>query len=414
MRKCPECSHPISEGDSQCPNCGALVNRPSLPTFSESKPFYPVAGKIGNRGEEFLAASKNGFRLCAVAGLSRHGKSEFMKSLAVRVPREYGGPPPDTREIEQMDRMVKSTDPGTYYGWRIRAAGQSFFFWDIAGEDFASLVSREGDVAWRPEPLLMEFLLNVLPLCRGILLCVALNLLWAPWQEEEGSKVAGDRAQSVAKRFDGDKERRSQADLDTSKAAYVRYLELAHYASLKHSQSGPTSIPASTDEISQALDKAVTSGRPLEVPVLVSFTMSDTYFRSGGLASPPTITSNDIPRRGELPSVPIYPDRDDPHAVARLFFPELLKHLETHVRWFKFDFSQAYQTGSLQKKPVARDSRGCFESFEFLMRMNWRSRWGSTKLLRRMQRLAYPSARNEEGVRTILHRADAPSIGRFV
>ncbi len=406
MRTCPVCSHELEETDRKCPYCDAPVHVPGASFTQDERAFFPLVGNIGDSGAEFRAAKKMGLRLCAVAGLSQHGKSEFMKSLADAMAREHGGTPPATAEIDLEDQSVKSTDIGTYYGWRIRVPDGMFLFWDIAGEDFNSLVRPEGAGAvWRPEPTMLQFVLDTLPQCEGILLCIALNKLWNPWN---GSEPSGDGDQARGGSDNPKVERDNQTRLTRSKGTYVRYLELAHYAFVKQPETGSVPPPSSSDEIGKVVGEAVDRGRLLEVPVLVSFTMSDTYGNGNGILTPPTRTTRDLPRDSQVPSIRVYPERDDPHAVAAIFFPELLRHLETHVRWFKFDFSHAFQTGSTLSKPVLRESRGCLESFEFLMRMNWRSRWLSTKRILALRRLIFPAVRNQEAVRAILGRASTP------
>src|SRR5262249_1507282 len=104
------------------------------------------------------------------------------------------------------DDAVQRTDPGSYFEWRVPVGRRVFAIWDMAGEDF----EKVAEARLMTEDL-RKFLCRVLPLCRGLILTIALPKLWDKWK-------------------DGTPRDADHQKLEENVNTYVRFLEFARVA----------------------------------------------------------------------------------------------------------------------------------------------------------------------------------------
>jgi hypothetical protein len=83
------------------------------------------------------------------------------------------------------------------------------------------------------------------------------------------------------------------------------------------------------------------------------------------------------------------------------------------VRWFKMDFSRAYDSGSIFEHPGdgLRIERGCISAGMFLTEMNWHGHFWSTKRYLRLYRL-FRRGEWEKRIRTFTERQQVSYVAQ--
>jgi hypothetical protein len=336
--------------------------RESEPPIGRSSPPAGTAGSgtgpsnkhsiLEGKDRLVARAEKEGYELIGMVGLSRHGKSEFLYSFVQMLKRLRGGSLTDVDSLLKQDvrgTEIQRTDPGAYFEWPVPIGDRLFMVWDIAGEDFEKVASARTfskDVS--------DFLCRVLPHCRGLILTISLPRLWAAWNNK-----AGTAATEVDTRL-----------LKTNVDAYIRFLEFAQVAQTLKRKGGVTDTSYLTDDrVREVLKHAPL----LDIPIVINLSMADVCVTTRTPKVPAPL-DRALGGLGILPSVSCDPNKVDPFVLAYLYLEPLFKHLEKHVRWFKFDFSHAYESGDIDKRDDLRVPRGCQSMHMFLNEMNWGSR----------------------------------------
>ncbi len=122
------------------------TRRSPAPSSSATGVSAEIKGTLASGADELSTlASKDGYELLAMVGLSQHGKSEFMYSFLKTITQSRGRDQAQAGGV--MNRgagpeSVRRTDPGNYYGWRVPVRDRLFVVWDIAGEDFESIADQ--------------------------------------------------------------------------------------------------------------------------------------------------------------------------------------------------------------------------------------------------------------------------------
>lgn len=318
-------------------------------------------------------------RILGVAGLPRHGKTTLADRLRERAVERPGA-----------DLRYNKTERGDVNIYYIPGRHDHHVLIDMAGEDYQVLGSYDREL-----PRLMEtFLWPVLQRVDGLVLLMALPIVWSGWNDD-------DREERVIP---------SPGERHQMRAAAERMLD-AHRMLLKYAivarnlgrlrrrlpELGLDPAVAPTrDRVDDAFKQAGTYDRP--VSLLLS--KADLYVgRNRNCLHTPN-----LPRIEHRQPPGIRPGLSDPLLVAAGHFPAFLEFLERHVRYFKWSFCQALEDRSPYPDPLEASAEGADASsliggegmLDFVTRHPWSVPGMSTgtaiRLDRRLRRGAWEAA----------------------
>ncbi|MFL5384014.1 MAG: hypothetical protein ACJ8GN_15945 [Longimicrobiaceae bacterium] len=306
-------------------------------------------------------------KLIGLAGLSRHGKSEFAKKLRDHL----------STGVQSVGDYAK-TYAGYINLYYLPARHRRDALLDLAGEEFDQF--GDPDVPIRDIAVMTRLLWPVLAKLDGIVLFVSLPLLWSAWNsvdEATGQRLAPSNADQAATRRQTERMVRSIQTL-------LKYTIVAKQLKQIRNARPALDLPATT-EVGQPLptraviDDAFKAGGPLSIPVFIAFSKSDLFrtpLRTDGLRTAPLSIGRDRTRQ-----VVIAPETADPLVLGAHAFPELYRFLEKHVRYFKFDYMQVIHDPSRQpsaegvdaqaQQRAYADLRGVMPALEFLTEHPW-------------------------------------------
>jgi hypothetical protein len=331
------------------------AERPAKPA-TEERPaieFQSITGHIRDTENKLLSLVDRGYELYAIFGLSQFGKTQFMRAVVGSAARAKGinRPPMPVKTTG----AAESTDPGQYNAWSLRIDRRLIAIWDIAGENFKDMTTANV----RHSTQLVDFVCATLPRCRGLLLNLALHKLWAPWNPLPNNRGVDAEGLRIARE-------RLQDNIDL----YTRMLAFARIALAKGHRR-----PLLKPEVfgnQAALEQLVAKTPRLKIPVIINFSMADLYR--------PLMT----PRMGipegfdaslsmsSLPSIAVDPARHNPLVLLALYLPELYHSLVRDARYFKADFSHAFDGDGREDLPELDIARACRTMFETITDLNWR------------------------------------------
>ena len=306
-------------------------------------------------------------KLIGLAGLPRHGKSEFARQLRDHLSI-------NVQEVEDYSKTY-SNFVNIYY---LPARHRRDVLIDLAGEDFEKF--GDADIPINDIAVMTSLLWPVLAQLDGIILFVSLPNLWSDLNVV--SDASGQRMPPVSA-AEGEAARLAER-MSRSIQTLLKYTLVAKRLKQIRSARPGLDLPATTQQgvalPNRALiDDAFTVGGPLSIPVFIAFSKADIFStkrrRDGLLTGPLTVTK----RRTQ--QAVITPETADPLVLGALAFPELYRFLEQHVRYFKFDYVQAIHDSSPTPSPVAvsadarglahADLRGVLPAMEFLTEHPW-------------------------------------------
>lgn len=323
-------------------------------------------------------------RIIGIAGLPRHGKSAFAQRLRVKSAQRPGT---DLRYYNK----TRAGDVNMYY---IPGRTEHHVLVDMAGEDFQSL----GDYARDVPDLVRKFLWPILRNTDGLILMMALPIVWQPWNPVDASA----RPQPTADEIEAMR-REAQRMVD----AHVMLLKYALVAEkLDSLRRRFPELGLREDEAPgrNQVDDAFRAAGRLRAPVALAFSKADLY-RSHGVRR--ALFTPDIPRLAEAAAPPLHPRGTDPMLLGRLHFPDLFEFLLRHVRHFKFDFVQVLEDPSddpfeSRTADVGIDTMiGVDGLFDFLTGHAWAFPGVSTAMAVRLDRLLRPSHWREDALATL-------------
>jgi hypothetical protein len=318
--------------------------------------------------DELLAhRAKGEGKLIGLAGLSRHGKSEFAKKLRDHL----------SVNVQSVEDYAK-TYAGFINLYYLPARHRRDALLDLAGEDFDKF--GDPDVAINEIAVMTRLLWPVLAKLDGIVLFVSLPLLWSAWNsvsDETGQRLTPSEADQAATRLQTERMVRSIQTL-------LKYTIVAKQLKQIRKARPGLYLPATTGAgqplpTRAVIDDAFKAGGPLSIPVFIAFSKSDLFctpVRTDGLRTAPLAIGRDRTRQAV-----ITPEGADPLVLGAHAFPDLYRFLEKHVRYFKFDYVQVIHDPSQQpgvdavKKQAQQqayaDLRGVMPALEFLTEHPW-------------------------------------------
>lgn len=335
-------------------------------------------------------------KIIGVAGLPRHGKTKLADRLRERYAQRPGA-----------DLRYDKTERGEVNIYYVPGRREHHVLVDVAGEDFQALGDYDRDLP----ALMRRFLWPVLQDLDGLLLLMALPIVWAGWNPAPGG---GDRRAEPTERDEIGMREATQRMVEAHRML-LKYALVAR--DVDRIAKAMPQLGLSRDEAptrNQVDDAFQTAGR-LEVPVALAFSKADLYAPVGsgrsGLYTP------DLPGRGGGQPPPLHPLRTDPVALGYLHFPELFEFLLERIRFFTFDFVQALVDRSVEPDPreaadTADASRetllGAEGLLEFVTRHPWRVPGIGTASALALDRKLNP----DRWGRDLLRRLYEPASGR--
>lgn len=265
-------------------------------------------------------------RLLGLAGLPRHGKTTLADRLRETATKRQ------RLDFEDFWYYKNKTEGGDVNVYGVPTGRQHNFLVDMAGDDYQALGNYD-----KPLPSLMEHLLwRLLPGIDGLVLLMALPVVWRDWNDgtdlDQGKRRSAEAAQ------------RAMIEAHT---VLLKYALVARYRDRLRGfpELGLKSDePPSRNQVDDAYQKVPSYDRP----VTFVFSKADLYDTPNRDSLRPPLP----PARSGRMRVGIHPEQSDPLLVAAEHFPELLEFLRKHFRYFKWSFCQSVEDHSENPDPV--------------------------------------------------------------
>ncbi len=283
---------------------------------------------VGRVLDELLTHRRRGRgRILGVAGLPRHGKTTLADRLRERAAERPGA-----------DLRYNKTERGQVNCYYIPGRKSHHALLDLAGEDYRVL----GDYDRELPELLGAFLWPVLQKLDGLVMLMALPIVWAGWNDDD-LPVRADP--------DGD-ERVAMAEamrrmLDAHRML-LKYAIVARDLRRLRRRLPRLGLSPETPPHRNQVDDAFKQARRYDRPVSLVLSKADLYV---GRNRPCLYTPN-LPRLDHRTPLGIRPGVSDPLLVAAGLFPDFLDFLRGHVRHFKWSFCQALEDRSDRPSPL--------------------------------------------------------------
>ena len=318
-------------------------------------------------------------KILGIAGLPRHGKTTLADRLRERAAERPGA-----------DLRYNKTERGDVNIYYIPGRRDHHVLIDMAGEDYQVLGNYDREL-----PQLMEtFLWPVLQRVDGLVLLMALPIVWSGWNDD-------DREERVIP---------SPAEREEMREAAARMLD-AHRMLLKYAivarnlgrlkrRLPELGLDRGTAPTRDQVDDAFKRARIYDRPVSLLLSKADLYVGRNRKC----LHTPNLPRIEHRGPPGIRPGVSDPLLVAAGHFPAFLEFLVRHVRHFKWSFCQALEDRSPYPDPLEAKAEGADVSsliggegmLDFVTRHPWSVPGISTgtaiRLDRRLRRSAWEAA----------------------
>jgi hypothetical protein len=317
--------------------------------------------------EEILDHRRRGLgKLVGLAGLPRHGKTEFAKQ--VRDNRKFG-------QEEIREYTQQKTYGGMVNVYFLPGEQRRDVLIDLAGEDFQDF----GRYASGIPDVMQRILWPVLPRLDGLVMFVALPLLWDVWNHPDSSGGALDpTAQQVRITEELTAGMINSTTLLLKYAMVARQLDRVRKTHPNLQLTKPEDHPGLWAPERHTIDEAFKAVGALDIPVFIAFSKADlceTVTHPTGLRTPP------LPANAKAQyHARIQPELSDPLVLGMQAFPRLHEFLSKHVRYFKYDYVQVIRDfsplPSAAQAPLlgqggVTDLRGVESALEFVADHPW-------------------------------------------
>jgi hypothetical protein len=348
--------------------------------------------------QELLEHRRRGLgKIVGVAGLPRHGKTKLADRLRERYAERPGA-----------DLRYDKTERGEVNIYYVPGRREHHVLIDVAGEDFQALGDYDRDLP----ALMRRFLWPVLQELDGLVLLMALPIVWAGWNDPHlDSRLDPTEQDEIAMR--DARERMVNAHRMLLKYALVAGDLKRLRKALPRLGLDPVEAPTRNQ-----VDDAFQTAARLKAPVAVAFSKADLYAPGGTDGRPRRsgLYTPDLPHRSGQPAPPLHPLRTDPLMLGRLHFPELFEFLMARVRHFKFDFVQALEDRSEEPSPheaaegkadATRHSLVGGEALlEYVTQHPWRLPGLDASAAIRLDRRLHPRRWDRDALRALHRRGD--------
>lgn len=324
--------------------------------------------------ELFLHQRRGRGKVIGIAGLPRHGKTTLADRLRERAAARPGA-----------DLRYNKTERGQVNVYYLPGRRQHHALIDTAGEDYRVL----GDYTRELPELMSKFLWPVLQRLDGLMLLMALPIVWAGWnQEGEERRVPSSREKEEM--------REAQAKMLAAHRMLVKYAVVARNLRRLRRQLPELKLTPELAPTRDQVDDAFLRAPLYDRPVSVVLSKADLYVGR----ERPCLFTPPLPRLSHTTPLGIKPDVSDPLLVAAGHFPDFLEFLCENVRSFKWTFAQALEDRSDAPSPMeARQGEtdvsslvGAEGAVDFLTRHPWRIPGPSTARMLQWDRRLRPQA----------------------
>lgn len=360
--------------------------------------------------EEVLDHRRRGLgKLVGLAGMPRHGKTEFAKQ--VRDNRKFG-----QEEIRAYE--LQKTYANMVNVYFLPGEQRRDVLLDLAGEDFEEFGRYSSGI-----PLVMQRILwPVLPRLDGLVVFVALPYLWNEWNHPDGSSgVMDPTSQQVRITEEKTAEMINSTVLLLKYAMVARQLDRVRKAHPNLQLTKPQDHSGLWAPDRHTIDEAFKAVVVLDIPVFIAFSKADlceTLTHPLGLRTPP------LPANAKAQyHARIQPELSDPLILGMQAFPRLHEFLSKHVRYFKYDFVQVIRditdTPSPQQAPLighggVADLRGVESALEFVADHPWGIGSPGTAKAVEWSRRTNPDRWTREGMQKALGQTWTATMPTFV
>lgn len=318
--------------ESQPPTSRDATSPPSRPLRSGGLSSASVRvgddRSVGRVLDELMTHRRKGRgRILGVAGLPRHGKTTLADRLRERAAERPGA-----------DLRYNKTERGQVNCYYIPGRKTHHALIDLAGEDYRVL----GDYDRELPELLGAFLWPVLQKLDGLVMLMALPIVWSGWNDDD-----------MPLRADPDEDARlamaeaSRRMVDAHRML-VKYAIVARDLRRLRRRLPRLGLSPETPPDRNQVDDAFKQARPYDRPVSLVLSKADLYVGRNR----PCLYSPNLPRLDHRTPLGIRPGVSDPLLVAAGLFPEYLDFLRRHVRHFKWSFCQALEDRSDRPSPL--------------------------------------------------------------
>ena len=277
---------------------------------------------------ELLTHRKRGRgRILGVAGLPRHGKTTLADRLRERAAERPGA-----------DLRYNKTERGQINCYYIPGRRTHHALIDLAGEDYRVL----GDYDRELPQLLEAFLWPVLQQLDGLVMLMALPLVWAGWNEDGRPDRATPTHQERTAMADATRRMMDAHRMLLKYAIVARDLRRLRRR-LPNLELSPDRPPDRNQ-----VDDAFKQARAYDRPVSLVLSKADLFVGQGR----PCLHTPPLPRLEHRVPLGVRPGMSDPLLVAAGHFPDFLDFLRVHVRHFKWSFCQALEDRSDRPSPL--------------------------------------------------------------
>jgi hypothetical protein len=337
-------------------------------------------------------------KIVGIAGLPRHGKTKLADRLRERYAERPGA-----------DLRYDKTERGEVNIYYVPGRHEHHVLVDVAGEDFQALGDYDQDLP----ALVRRFLWPILQELDGLILLMALPIVWAGWNPDADSDP--DRRVEPSERDEIGMRNATRRMVDAHRML-LKYAMVARDLERLSKALPQLGLDPDHPPTRNQVDDAFRTARRLAVPVALGFSKADLYAPVGADGGPGRsgLYTPDLPGGGGRPAPPLHPLFTDPLVLGHLHFPELFDFLQERVRYFKFDFVQALVDRSTCPDPreaagEATDASretflGAEGLLEFVTHHPWRLPGMGTAAAIRLDRRLRPDRWNRSLLRRLFDR----------
>ena len=308
--------------------------RPAAGTLSSKQVQVADRPRTNEVVEELLEHRKrNRGRVLGIAGLPRHGKTTLADRLRERAAERPGA-----------DLQYNKTERGDVNVYYIPGRRDHHALIDMAGEDYQVLGNYEREL-----PELMEaFLWPVLQRLDGLVLLIALPIVWWGWNDDD------QEGRRVAPKLERDQMADATERMLDAHRMLLKYAVVAKDIRRLMRRRPDLGLSREKAPSRNQVDDAFQQASKYACPVALVLSKADLYVGRSRAA----LHTPNLPRLQHRAPLGIRPGASDPLLVGAGHFPDFMDFLTAHVRYFKWSFCQALEDRSEYPDPLEAQAEG--------------------------------------------------------
>jgi len=265
--------------------------------------------------------------------LPRHGKTTMADRLRERAAERPGA-----------DLRYNKTERGQVNVYYLPGRHTHHALIDMAGEDYRVLCDYGREL---PE-LMSAFLWPVLQKIDGLMLLMALPIIWAGWNRDD------EQHRCVPSESEAEEMKAAQERMLNAHRMLIKYAVVARNLRPLKRRLPKLNLDAERPPTRNEVDDAFRQAPAFDRPVSVVLSKADLFVGRDR----PCLHTPSLPRLSHRVPLGIRPDVSDPLLVAAGHFPGFLEFLSDHVKYFKWTFAQAIEDRSESPSPMEAQAEG--------------------------------------------------------